>query len=91
MERFLGGNPLAVVLKLTLASVVAGILLSQMGYDLYDFLDLLHDIGASLRIFWRDWSPNIIGWFALGAAVVVPVWAFVRLIKFLGGKKGGSK
>jgi hypothetical protein len=92
MDRFLGGNPLAVLLKLVLISVVVGIVLSQLGYDLYDFMTLFRDLVLTLQRMWYYWSDSIIGWLILGAAVVVPIWLIIRLFRLLGGdKKGGAK
>lgn len=93
MERFFGGSPLAVLLKLAVVSVVAGIVLSAMGYDVRDFLEIVPRIIDSLYRFWYYWADSIVGWFILGAAVVIPIWLIIRVFKYLGGdgKKGGAK
>jgi hypothetical protein len=74
-----GGNPLAVIIRLALLSIVVGIVLSALGITPQNFLyhlDLLvrriYDLGFGAI----DW---ILGYLVVGAMVVVPVWLISRV------------
>ncbi|MEQ1577090.1 MAG: DUF6460 domain-containing protein [Hyphomicrobium sp.] len=82
MDRntFLGGNPLAVLIRLALMSIVAGVVLSALGINLRNFFDRintllrnLYDLGFGAI----DWALQYL---LLGAIVVVPVWLIARLL-----------
>ncbi|MEM9357098.1 MAG: DUF6460 domain-containing protein [Pseudomonadota bacterium] len=87
MERWLGGNPLGVALRLVILSIVVGIVLSAMGitpdnvlYKLQLLIKRIYDLGFGAI----DW---VIGYFIIGAIVVVPIWLIVRLVS---GLRGGD-
>lgn len=74
-----GGNPLAVIIRLVLLSIVVGIVLSALGITPDNFfyhLDLLvrriYDMGFGAI----DW---ILKYLVVGAMVVVPVWLISRI------------
>jgi hypothetical protein len=84
MERFFGGSPAAVILRLAIISVIIGVILSFFGFD----LDNLYV--AILRLW--DWISSL-GWGAvkrimhylvLGAIVVVPLWLLSRVFTVFG-------
>ena len=81
MDRntFWGGNPLSVVIRLALLSIVAGIVLSALGINLRNFFDrintLLHNL-YDLGFGAIDW---VLQYLLLGAIVVVPIWLIARL------------
>lgn len=75
-----GGNPLAVIIRLVLLSIVVGIVLSALGITPQNFLyhlDMLvrriYDLGFGAI----DW---LLGYLVIGAMVVVPVWLISRLL-----------
>ncbi len=80
INRFLGGSPLAVAVKLVLLSILIGVVLSAMGLDPWNIIDSVRrlirsiwDMGFdALRWLWRD--------FLLGAVLVIPIWLVLRLI-----------
>ena len=87
MERWLGGNPLGVALRLIILSIVVGIVLSAMGitpdnvlYKLQILIKRIYDLGFGAI----DW---VIGYFIIGAIVVIPIWLIVRLVS---GLRGGD-
>lgn len=87
MERWLGGNPLGVALRLIILSIVVGIVLSAMGitpdnvlYKLQILIKRIYDLGFGAI----DW---VIGYFIIGAIVVIPIWLIVRLVS---GMRGGD-
>jgi hypothetical protein len=79
--RFLGGPPLAVIVRLILLSILVGVVLHAAGLDPWNIIDSLQrfvlgiwDLGFdALRWLWR--------YFLLGAVLVVPIWLVVRLAR----------
>ena len=81
VNRFFGGPPLSVVLKIILLSVVVGVILSALGLDPRDIWQSLVDL---VRHVWNmGWDAVLWLWryFLLGAVIVVPIWLVVRLLK----------
>jgi hypothetical protein len=82
-----GGNPLAVILRLAVLSIVVGIVLSALGinprnffYHLNVLLRRIYDLGFGAV----EW---IVEYFVLGAMVVVPIWIVARLLGLIGGRR----
>jgi len=81
VTRFFGGPPLSVILRLALLSILIGVILEVLGLDPWNILESLRtlvqrvwDMGFdALRWMWR--------YLVLGAAVVVPIWLIVRLLR----------
>lgn len=88
MERFFGGNPGVVLIRLAVISLIVGILLSALGLSPYDIinsiktlLQRIYDMGFEAI----DWAFR---YFLLGAVVVFPIWIISRVLKLAG--KGGT-
>jgi Family of unknown function (DUF6460) len=81
VSRFLGGPPLAVLMRLVLLSIVVGVILSAAGLDP---LNILRSIEQLARQVW-DMGFDAVRWvwryFLLGAVLVMPVWLLVRLAR----------
>lgn len=79
-ERIFGGNPLAVLLRLAVISVVVGVVLSALDIRPQNLIDHVRLLGN------RVWSMGfgaveaVLGYLVLGAAVVVPIWLVMRLV-----------
>lgn len=79
LSRFLGGSPLAVLLRLVLLSVLVGVVLAAIGFDPWNILysirrlfDWIYNLGFdAINGLWR--------YFLLGAVIVVPIWLIARL------------
>jgi hypothetical protein len=86
MTRFLGGRPLAVLLRLVLLSIVIGVILHAVGLDP---ADIIRSIRNLVRAVW-DMGFDAVLWlwryFLLGAVVVVPIWFIMRLLRASGGR-----
>jgi hypothetical protein len=86
VSRFLGGPPLAVLMRLVLLSIVVGFILSAAGLDP---LNILHSIENLFRQVW-DMGFDAVRWvwryFLLGAVLVMPVWLLVRLARGATGR-----
>jgi len=78
MHRILGGEPLSVVFRLIVLSIVVGIVLALLGLSPFELLDNVRV--AILRIYHMGFDA--FGWllqyFLLGAVIVVPLWLIGR-------------
>jgi hypothetical protein len=80
VARFIGGSPMAVLLRLIVVSFVVGILLETFGFDP---ASLVNDAVRTLRHIVEFGLTDIrqIGRILLtGAMIVVPVWIVLRLL-----------
>lgn len=81
IERFFGGSPGGVIVRLLLLSLVVGFLMSVFG------VDVQHVVRGAVTLFreaLRDGFGifrNLGGYILTGAALVVPIWLLIRLTK----------
>ena len=80
LDQIFGGNPFGVIMKLVILSVVVGIILSALGItpdNLFYRLGLLIE-----RIYAMGWGAVEwgVGYFLIGAVIVVPIWILARLL-----------
>ena len=81
VNRFFGGSPLSVLVRLVLLSILVGVILSAIGLDPFDIWRSLERL---VRTVWNmGWDAVDWAWryFLLGAVIVVPIWIVVRLAK----------
>lgn len=81
LERFFGGHPINVILKLVFISLLVGFVMSVFGLDVQG---VIRGAVAVLRETLRDGAGlfrNIGGYILTGAALVVPIWLVIRLSK----------
>lgn len=84
MERFFGGNPGVVLIRLCILSVIVGVLLSALGLDPMDIID------SFMRLLERIYNLGFeaVEWafryFLLGAVLVFPVWLISRFFRVSG-------
>jgi uncharacterized oligopeptide transporter (OPT) family protein len=81
VERFLGGSPLGVIMRLILLSLVVGFAMSVFGIEPQDVIDgtinLVHDaMRDGLGVF-----RNLGAYVLTGAVLVVPIWLLIRLTR----------
>lgn len=82
LTRFLGDTPLRVLLKLVIVSFIVGLVMSAFGWSPLDLLYGVRDF------FLRIWNmgfaaiENFVGYFVLGAAVVIPAFIVIRLLSY---------
>ncbi len=83
-QRFLGGSPGTVIVKLVFLSVLVGALMAFLGITPLGLIDNI--VIFFRRLFGRGIEAvREVGlWLLYGAIIVVPVWLVVRL---LGGKR----
>lgn len=81
IERFIGGHPINVALKLALVSLLVGFAMSVFGFDAQG---LVRGVITLFREALRDGFGlfrDIGGYVVTGAALVVPIWLVIRLSK----------
>ncbi|ALK10841.1 DUF6460 domain-containing protein [Blastochloris viridis] len=88
VDRFFGGPPVWVALRLLMLSLVVGVILSVIGLDPFNIIQSLVDfvrwiIHRIENVFHLgfDTVEWIVRYVLLGAAVVVPIWLIVRFAK----------
>ena len=81
VNRFFGGPPLSVAIRIILLSVLVGVILSAIGLDPRD---IWRSVERLVRSVWdMGWDAFVWLWryFLLGAVIVIPIWLVVRLAK----------
>jgi hypothetical protein len=81
VNRFFGGPPLWVLVRLILLSILVGVILSTIGLDP---LNILSSLERLVRAIWEmGWDAVAWVWryFLLGAVLVIPIWLIARLVK----------
>jgi Family of unknown function (DUF6460) len=82
LTRFLGDSPLRVLLKLVIISFLVGIVMSAFGWSPFDVVYGIRDFVLDL---WRMGFRAIdrfVGYFLLGAAIVVPAFIVLRIFSY---------
>ena len=86
VTRFFGGPPLSVIFRLLLLSILIGVILEVLGLDPWNVIESLRHL--VLRVW--DMGFDAVRWLwrylLLGAALVVPIWLVVRLMRFAKGR-----
>ena len=81
LTRFFGGRPLSVIFRLLLLSILVGVILEVLGLDPWNIIESLRTLVARV---W-DMGFEAVRWLArylaLGAAIVLPIWLVVRLMR----------
>jgi hypothetical protein len=81
VNRFFGGPPLSVLLRLVLLSILVGVILSAFGFDPFDIWRSLDRLIRSIWNMGWDAVEWVLRYFLIGAVIVVPIWIVVRLAK----------
>ena len=86
-EQIFGGNPLAVIIRLVILSIVVGIVMAALGitpknlfYKLNLLVGRIYDMGFGAF----EWALQ---YFLIGAIVVIPIWILARMFKVFGGSR----
>lgn len=90
LNRFFGGPPGWVLVRLILLSVVIGVIFSVLGIHPLDFVD---GIRRAIRRLWEmgfDAIEEAVSYFILGAIVVFPIWIVLRVMKLFGGRSSSG-
>jgi hypothetical protein len=80
MNKWIGGSPLAVLVRLVLVSILVGVILAALGFDPWNIIDSIRALFGRL---W-DMGFDAVRWawryFLLGAVIVIPIWIVMRLV-----------
>jgi hypothetical protein len=89
MERFFGGNPALVLLRLVVLSVVVGVLLAALGFSPFDIIDSIRQLVQRIYDMGFAAVEKAARYFLLGAVIVFPIWLIARVLKIMGrGTRG---
>ena len=90
-NTFWGGNPISVIVRLVILSIIVGVVLSALNirpdeiiYHARRLLQWLYELGF-------DSIHSVIAYFLLGAVVVIPIWFIARLLGMFGGKSDDGR
>ncbi len=84
MERFFGGNPALVLLRLAILSLIVGVVLAALGFSPYEIIDSIARLVERIYNLGFDAVEKAFRYFLLGAVIVFPIWLVARLFKFAG-------
>jgi len=82
MERFFGGNPALVLLRLIILSLIVGVVLAALGFSPYEIIDSIARLVERIYNLGFEAIEKAVRYFLLGAVIVFPIWLVVRLFKF---------
>jgi hypothetical protein len=85
-NRFFGGSPLGVIVRLILLSVVVGVLLAALGVDPWNIWRSMEALARRIASMGFEAVEWIWRYFLLGAIIVVPIWILVRLLRVRRGR-----
>lgn len=84
-ERLFGGNPMAVIVRLVVLSIVVGIVLSALDITPANLFDRARLLIQRISTLGFDAVRGALQYFLIGAVIVVPIWLVVRLLS-VGGR-----
>lgn len=84
MERFFGGSPTMVLLRLVIISVVVGVVLAALDLNALAIFDSLKRLVERIYNMGFDAVEWVLQYFLLGAVIVFPIWLIARLLKTMG-------
>jgi hypothetical protein len=86
VTRFFGGPPLSVIFRLLLLSILIGVILEVLGLDPWNVIDSLRRLVLRVWVMGFDAVRWLWRYLLLGAALVVPIWLVVRLMRLAKGR-----
>lgn len=86
LQRFIGGAPAAVLLRLLFVSLIVGALLMWMDIRPMQILEGLQRFVRRLWLMGWDAVRDVVQYIVAGAVIVLPVWFVMRLLSMRGAK-----
>ncbi|MFV0281100.1 MAG: DUF6460 domain-containing protein [Rhodoblastus sp.] len=86
LQRFLGGPPMAVFLRLLFVSLVVGALLVWMDIRPFEIFSALQRFVNRLWLMGWDAVIQVAQYVVAGAIIVLPVWFIMRLFNMRGAR-----
>ena len=90
MERFFGGNPALVLLRLAILSLIVGVVLAALGFSPFEIIDSIRRLAERIYDMGFAAVEKAFRYFLLGAVIVFPVWLVMRVLKSLGRTSSGD-
>lgn len=90
-ERFFGGSPGAVILKLAIASIMIGVVLAVFGFNPDSLYGAIRSLGEWIRSLGLNAVTRILRYLVLGAIIVVPLWFLSRIFSLFGSGRGKER
>ena len=81
LTRFFGGSPGPVIFRLIGLSVVVGVILSALNLHPRQLLNHIAAMVENIYYMGFDAIQWAVEYFLLGALIVIPIWAIMRLLK----------
>jgi diacylglycerol kinase len=88
LERIFGGNPVGVIIRLIVLSIIVGIVLSALGIRIDNIFYRLNILARRIYDMGFEAVEWVFGYFLIGAVIVVPIWLLTRLIGGFRNKSG---
>jgi hypothetical protein len=79
-ERIFGGNPVGVIVRLVIISIVVGIVLQALDISPPDLLNRLELLIRRIYDMGFGAFRGLVNYFLIGAVVVIPIWLIARLL-----------
>lgn len=86
LQRFIGGAPTAVLLRLLFVSLIVGALLMWMDIRPMQIFEGLQRFVHRLWLMGWDAVRDVVQYIVAGAVIVLPVWFVMRLFNMRGAK-----
>lgn len=86
VNRFFGGQPLAVILRLVLLCILIGFVLHAFNFDPWNIIQSITDLFVRIWNLGFDAIDLVWRYFILGAVIVIPIWLIVRVVNAPRGK-----
>ncbi|MFD0988236.1 DUF6460 domain-containing protein [Methyloligella solikamskensis] len=90
MERFFGGNPALVLLRLAIISLIVGMLLAAFGFSPFEIVESIQRLANYIYNMGFRAIEEFGRYFLLGAVLVFPIWLIARVLKLMTGS-GSSR
>ena len=82
LTRFLGDSPFRILLKLIVVSFLVGMVMSAFGWSPYDVFERIRDFLVGIWNMGFSAIDRFVGYFLLGAAIVIPAFIILRLLSY---------
>lgn len=79
-DRLLGGNPLGVIIRLVVVSIIVGIVLSALNIDPWSIPYHIERLFRRIYEMGFGIFKDAFGYFLLGAIIVIPIWILTRAL-----------
>ena len=88
LDRFFGGPPAWVLLRLAILSLIVGLVLSALGVSPYEIFAGIRRLIVQIYELGFDAIDLVWRYFLMGAVIVFPIWLIMRLIR--NTRRGGE-